>query len=95
MVSLSVFLSNFSRPLCYCCDRLKFYRLIGGSYRPIEFVGYTNVNSNYYYLFRFLSDSRSFCTAFTESDCASSDSIAVLPKRAFRDWFDDVISLPY
>lgn len=90
MVLLSDFLSFYERPLNEICERLTFYSVQASKCTPIEFVGYTYIGSSCFYLFRFVSGTRYFCNALSESDVASSRVIGVRPRRAWHDWFESI-----
>lgn len=102
MVLLSDFLRCFDIEHISCSDvlkRLNFYYQdeIDGVYLPFDFVGFTSVSldsvedSKFVYLFSPRGASRSYLFNYDFSWLLNSVSLYCRPKRAWRDWFENVL----
>lgn len=64
-----------------------------GSYNPLDYVGYTNLGS-FSYIFRIRGSKSGFLFDYSLSSFLSSSCLYCRPRRAWRDWFENVL-LPY
>lgn len=107
MVLLSDFFKCFDFEHISCSDvfkRLNFYYLDkdenGNTYVPFDYVGVTTVffdsfeSSKVIYLFRFRGEPGPHLLNLNISELLKSVSLYCRPKRAWRDWFENVL-LPH
>lgn len=105
MVLLSYFLQSFDNDFdrVSCSDvlkRLNVYYKEGSTYLPFDFVGFTKVlsdlleDSKFVYLFRPRGVSGSYLFSYDFLEIINSSVLYCRPKRAWRDWFENVL-LPH
>ena len=64
-----------------------------GSYNPLDYVGYTYLGS-VSYIFRLRGSKSGILSDYSLSSLLSSSCLYCRPKRAWRDWFENVL-LPH
>ena len=64
-----------------------------GSYNPLDYVGYTYLGS-VSYIFRIRGSKSGILSDYSLSSLLSSSCLYCRPKRAWRDWFENVL-LPH
>lgn len=63
------------------------------SYNPLDFVGFTQLSCVYYF-FRFRGSISGYLFSYSEKELPFSGVLYCRPKRAWRDWFENVL-LPH
>lgn len=105
MVLLSDFLKSLEKSYDYddlelvsfneVFKRLNFYFFCDedSSYNPLDYVGYTYLGS-VSYIFRIRGSKSGILSDYSLSSLLSSSCLCCRPKRAWRDWFENVL-LPH
>nr|DAV31829.1 MAG TPA: hypothetical protein [Microviridae sp.] len=108
MVLLSDFLKSFESSsdseifrVSDVFQRLNFYHLFDGKeqgekdyvFTPLDFVGFTQLSCVYYF-FRFRGSISGYLLNYSEKELPFSGVLYCRPKRAWRDWFENVL-LPH
>lgn len=70
-----------------------FFDYEDGSYNPLDYVGYTYLGS-VSYIFRIRGSKSGILSDYSLSSLFCSSCLFCRPRRAWRDWFENVL-LPY